>query len=150
MGLFSLFSQAKGGHMNYKEIATTIQELQTQVKEHSREFFWFLSQDVNRDSVGWPLLIISKFDEILETLGFILEQLGEVHERLDTLSNISNPGASPLQIEVEDRFGKPVQELLKERKGQSLREIAKELGVSRGTVSNWRTHNAILSVKVSD
>jgi len=129
---------------DYKEISTLLQEIQTQVKAHSREFIGFLSQDVNRDSVGWPLLILSKLNQIHSKLDAIQEAVGDgIDAVIETLSlvqerlNRLDTTRSPKQAEVEDRFGKPVQELLKERKGKSLREIAQELEVSRGTVSNW-------------
>lgn len=122
---------------DYKDIATLLQELQQQVKEHSREFFWFISQDVNRDSVGWPLLILSELKAIREGVESLSEQLSEqlldVHERLD--SSLGTP--SHLQSDVENRLGKPLVELLKEREGKSIRSIAAELKVSKSTVSNW-------------
>ncbi len=127
--------------MDYKSIAKQVQDISKETQKHVTEFSWYLTGDTGARSVGWDLLLINRLQQILERL----ESLSELHERLDfieeQLSEILGVQAdwtkSALQAEVEARLGKPIQELLKERKDKSLREIAQELGVSRGTVSNW-------------
>ena len=43
-----------------------------------------------------------------------------------------------LRKEIEQRFGKSIEEVLAERASKSVREIAKELGVSKSCIAKWR------------
>jgi transcriptional regulator of aromatic amino acid metabolism len=74
------------------------------------------------------------------------ERIEAVHKRLDGIETVLEKlisrthgriAKSDKMLEVEERFGKPIEELLAERKGKSARKIAAELGVSKSSIANW-------------
>ncbi len=77
---------------------------------------------------GWNFLILKELRRLNENIETILSHLS--NEKVDRKSNA--------QRRVEEKFGKSIAELLQEREGKSIREIASELGVSKSTVGNWK------------
>ncbi len=69
----------------------------------------------------------------------ILKELRRLNENIETmLSKEKVDRKTDAQRQVEEKFGKSIAELLQEREGKSIREIASELGVSKSTVGNWK------------
>jgi len=85
------------------------------------------------------------FDAIQSTwLCLIFRELRRLNENLET--PLSTPkrgvdkrkGKESARARIEATFEKPLRELLAERKGKTVREIASEFGVSKTLVSRWR------------
>jgi hypothetical protein len=108
-----------------------LERIAYQVWELTRAFGSYATADNLPNASGWLLLFVQKLDTISNQLEHISEQLTvqSVQDEVDKTS---------LQTEVEARFGKPIVVLMAERRDQSVRSIAEELGVGRSTVSSWR------------
>ena len=118
--------------MNMNELSRKVRELSKQYSPHAEAYSY-------GGTSGWFILIL----EAIERLNANLEG---VHKRLDemtkTLEDITSAASGQIEksdkmLEVEARFGKSIEELLEERKGKSVREIASALGVSKSTIANW-------------
>jgi DNA invertase Pin-like site-specific DNA recombinase len=92
------------------------------------------------------LRIRNSFDAIQSTwLGLIFRELRRLNENLETPLSTQNHGVDKRKAKesararIEATFEKPLRELLAERKGKTVREIASEFGVSKTLVSRWRS-----------
>ena len=89
------------------------------------------------------LRIRNSFDAIQSTwLGLIFRELRRLNENLENLLSTPKRGVDKAKESARERieatFEKPLRELLAERKGKTVREIASEFGVSKTLVSRWR------------
>lgn len=92
------------------------------------------------------LHIRNSFDAIQSTwLGLIFRELRRLNENLENPLSTPNHGVDKRKAKesararIEATFEKPLRELLAERKGKTVREIASEFGVSKTLVSRWRS-----------
>lgn len=84
--------------------------------------------------------------EALQTgfLFLILEELQRLNSNIEKiLSTTVQPqmdtaDKTDTMLEIERRFGKSIDELLRERKDKSIRTIADEFGISKSSVSEWQ------------
>lgn len=86
---------------------------------------------------------LGRYGNIANVWNFlILKELRRLNDNLEiVLSNVSNEKVdrkTDAQRQVEKKYGKSIAELLQEREGKSVREIASEWGVSKSTVGNWK------------
>jgi len=75
--------------------------------------------------------LLAMIAEDLQRLNQNIEDLIAVHADADTEK-------TQTMKEIEQKFGKPINELLFERKDKSIREIAEEFEISKSAVAKWR------------
>jgi response regulator of citrate/malate metabolism len=116
-----------------------LNDIAKKVRELDREFHDYVEGYSKSDSAGWPLLILSEIKELRAEVESVQNQIDELNKKLDEirLSQHGQATKTALMKEVEKKFGKPISELLKERKVKTVRAIADELGVSKSTVASW-------------
>lgn len=74
----------------------------------------------------------------------ILEELQRLNSNIEglkrTLSSneADKSDKTEAMFEVEKKWSNSIEELLQERAGKSVRELADELGISKSTASSWR------------
>ena len=93
------------------------------------------------------LHIRNSFDAIQSAwLCLIFRELRRLNENLENplstpkrgVDKQSGQGKESARARIEATYEKPLRELLAERKGKTVREIASEFGVSKTLVSRWR------------
>ncbi|RLI46569.1 hypothetical protein DRO69_02790 [Candidatus Bathyarchaeota archaeon] len=125
---------------------TPLNEIARKVRDLTTEYRDYAEIHCDGTAAGWHLMILKELQELkseIESVQIRLDdvqrQLGELNEKLDSIK-IEKDGQSSktdLMEEIEIKFGESIEELLAEHKGESLREIADKLGVSKSTISNW-------------
>lgn len=118
--------------MNMSELARKVRELSKQYSLYAEAYSY-------GGTSGWYILILEAIEQLNDNLESVRAQLDEINRKIDgiMLSPNGRIAKSDKMLEVEERFGKPIYELLEERKGKSARKIAAELGVSKSTIANW-------------
>lgn len=81
--------------------------------------------------------ILGYCDELEGRIEAVQKQLDEIMITLENINSSTHGQKSDLMLEVEERYGKNIEELLSERKGKSIREIAAEFGISKSSAANW-------------
>jgi hypothetical protein len=88
---------------------------------------------------SWYLASLTEYKQLTSKIETVQRQLDEINQKLDCIQ-IEKSGQdlkTGLMRKIESKFGKSIEELLSERKGKTVREIADELGVSKSTVASW-------------
>jgi len=117
----------------FSEIESKVRELSKQYSPHAEAYSY-------GGTSGWYILILEAIERLNANVEGVHKRLDEINARLNDISFSAHGQIekSELMREVEERFGKSIEELLEEHEGKSVREIADELGISKSTVANWR------------
>jgi len=118
----------------FSEIESKVRELSKQYSPHATAYSY-----AGTSASGWFIWIIDEIERLNVNIESVRAQLDEINR---TLANITSATHGQIEksdkmLEVEECFGKPIEELLAERKGKSFREIANELNVSKSSIANW-------------
>lgn len=118
----------------FSEIESKVRELSKQYSPHVTAYSY-----AGTSASGWFIWIIDEIERLNANIEGVHERLDDIVEKLSDISISANGQIekSELMREVEERFGKSIEELLAERAAKSVREIADELGVSKSTIANW-------------
>lgn len=116
---------------------TDFASLEKKVRKRSKEYSQYSTNYSYGGTPGWFILILEAIERLNDNLQIVYGKLDEVARKIDAIPYSPIVQLTPLMEEVEARFDKSIEELLNERKGQSLRGIAAELHVSKSTIANW-------------
>ena len=128
---------------------TPLNEIARKVRILTTEYHDYTERGYNDGTAeGWHLLVLKELWELKSNIETVQTQLDELNQKLDRAKIEKDGqaekaklilGKTKLMRKIEKRFGNSIEELLAEHRGESLREIADKLGVSKSTISNWRT-----------
>ena len=114
-------------------------ELARRVKELSKEYHKYVGEYSHGTATGWHILMLEALERLNNNVEGVQERLDEITLTLENITSATHGQIekSDKMLEVEARFGKSIEELLKERAGKGVRAIADELGASKSTIANW-------------